>query len=707
GSPGEAEVTEESGETGFEGDGEGGEGEGGYGTKSRLKGGAPADPYGQVLDEALVRLDDLDRSHRASLSLLLGEMDRLPRAEAVWLKSVDRISSWKLDDDLEPRYRKAIAAFDGPEWWKKLARWYARREKAAELKGLGEEIVAGFRGSALFSRDPMLDDAVVALEGQPNPYVLFSDFLALRALQRFPSSPAVLERAEARLLSRSDFDARKAKRPADVKARAVVDDALMTLRRDAVLWADAPRRVRFLDDLMRKAALEAFLRRLEESPAKTPVENVLLLDGWARLSRFERAVPFAEALSEAYPGDPVRAVEAIALERSLSAFSPERAAAAERIAGRAAAAAADPSPFWTPIGEMWQDLERPAPAGVAFRKVLAASPRSPGTILETATAFWDYGRFGEALEVLSEGRTRLGQPALHAFEAGVLKEELRDRDGAISEYVSALAEEGEGSWRSRQRLGRLVGRPAIRDSWSPASPVSPPASPPTKSRSLRTFRSPSSTRPGRTTGTTGWTCRTTRSPAPPAPPAARRRAPRKARERSPSGRRSGRRLSRWPPGRRMPASSLRSAPGQARSPTSAGPEPTARRFSRASFSRGRPSSFRRKRRASRRKPPVRPGSWTAGAPTTRRRPGPVSFRGSTPSRTARRRFAPSPRTPASSRRRAGTPAGRSPTPPAASPGPSASSRTRSPTSSGPGATPRDSTPSRRRPRARPKGTASL
>ncbi|MBK8594866.1 MAG: hypothetical protein IPN83_04630 [Holophagales bacterium] len=463
GSPGEAEVTEESGETGFEGDGEGGEGEGGYGTKSRLKGGAPADPYGQVLDEALVRLDDLDRSHRASLSLLLGEMDRLPRAEAVWLKSVDRISSWKLDDDLEPRYRKAIAAFDGPEWWKKLARWYARREKAAELKGLGEEIVAGFRGSALFSRDPMLDDAVVALEGQPNPYVLFSDFLALRALQRFPSSPAVLERAEARLLSRSDFDARKAKRPADVKARAVVDDALMTLRRDAVLWADAPRRVRFLDDLMRKAALEAFLRRLEESPAKTPVENVLLLDGWARLSRFERAVPFAEALSEAYPGDPVRAVEAIALERSLSAFSPERAAAAERIAGRAAAAAADPSPFWTPIGEMWQDLERPAPAGVAFRKVLAASPRSPGTILETATAFWDYGRFGEALEVLSEGRTRLGQPALHAFEAGVLKEELRDRDGAISEYVSALAEEGEGSWRSRQRLGRLVGRPAIRD----------------------------------------------------------------------------------------------------------------------------------------------------------------------------------------------------------------------------------------------------
>ncbi len=449
---------EETGEEGTEGE-DGGE----SGTKSRLASGARVDEYDRVLNEAIVRLDDRDRSHRASLSLLLGEMDRLPGAESVWLKSVDRISSWKLDDDLEPRYRKAIAAFEGPEWWKKLARWYARRQRTADLKALGEEIVAGFRGSALFSRDPMLQDAVVALEEQPNPYVLFSDFLALRALQRFPSSPAVLDRAESRLLARSSFDALKAKRPQDVKDRAVVDDALLALRRDAVLWADAPRRGRFLDALVRKGTLEAFLRRLEETPAKTPVENLLLLDGWVRLSHFERAVPFAEALSEAYPGDPVRASEAISLERSLSAFSPQRAAAAEGIAARAAAAAADPSPFWTPIGEMWQDLERPDPAGDAFRKVLAASPRDPGTILETATAFWDYGRFGEALAVLSEGRARIGKATLHAFEAGVLKEELRDRDGAISEYVAALADEGDGGWRSRQRLGRLVGRVAIRD----------------------------------------------------------------------------------------------------------------------------------------------------------------------------------------------------------------------------------------------------
>ncbi len=430
--------------------------------KGRLAGAGTRDEYDRVLEEAIVRLEDRDRSHRTTVALLLGEMDRLPRAERVWLKAVDRLSGWQLDDELGPRYRKALAAFEGPEWWKKLARWTARRKMSAELAALGEEIVASFRGTELFARDPMMGEAVVPLEGQPNPFVTFSDFLALRALQRFPSSPEVLARAEARLLTRASYDELLAKRPKDAAKRAVVDAALLSLRRDAVLYADAARRARFLDALVREGRLEAFLRGLEEVPARTPVENVLLLDGWTRLSRFERAVPFAEALCETYPGDATRAAEAIALERSLSAFSPERAAAAERIAAAAAAAADDPSPFWTPVGEMWQDLERPGPAGDAFRRVLDASPRDPETILEVATAFWDYGRFAEAWQLLDEGRKRIGRPSLHAFEAGVLREELRDRDGALAEYVAALAEDGDGGWRARQRLARLSGRPAVR-----------------------------------------------------------------------------------------------------------------------------------------------------------------------------------------------------------------------------------------------------
>ena len=677
------------------------------GTKSRLASGARVDAYDRVLNEAIVRLDDRDRSHRASLSLLLGEMDRLPRAETVWLKSVDRISSWKLDDDLEPRYRKAIAAFEGPEWWKKLARWYARRQRTADLKALGEEIVASFRGSALFSRDPMLQDAVVALEEQPNPYVLFSDFLALRALQRFPSSPAVLERAESRLLARSSFDALKAKRPRDVKDRAVVDDALLALRRDAVLWADAPRRGRFLDALVRKGALEAFLRRLEETPAKTPVENLLLLDGWVRLSRFERAVPFAEALSEAYPGDPVRASEAISLERSLSAFSPERASAAEGIAARAAAAAADPSPFWTPIGEMWQDLERPGPGG---RRV----PESPRRLAPGSRDDPGDGDRLLGLRPLRRGSRRpFRRPGAHRQARAARLRGGSPQGGAARPRRRDLRVRRG----ARRRRGRRLAVPAAaREARGPGRDPRPPSLPDRPARPGKTRRRnrprlvPPARRPrrdrgerlGRLDGPAERSGRPRRASLPPRGDEPCRAAGDGRRRRSPLEEDARDGAAGDEPHVPLLGPHLVGLPRRA----PAGPAPTGPPGSRAPFSPARPSSSRRKRRASRRRRPAPPGSSSAGAPTTRRRPGSGSSRASTPSPTARRSSGRSRPTPGSWRRRAGTPEAPSATRRGASRGPSASSRTRSPTSSASGATPRASTPSKRRPNARPRVTGS-
>ncbi len=461
--------------------------DGGAGTSRGLEGArvAGAD-YAPALNEALARLEARDRSHRTSLTLLLGELDRLPRAEWLWVMAVDRIGAWDLDDSLEARYKHALATFEGPEWWRKLARWYVRHRRSAELKALGDEIVDTFRGSQIFSRDPGLD-ATVPVDGQPNPYVFFSDFLALRALQRFPASPEVLARAEERLLSRSQYDAKVArKRLKEVKDKGVVDDALLATRRNAVLFADAARRGRFVDGLVRDGTLEAFLLRLEQVTPRTPVEDQLLLDGWSRLSRFEKAAPFADALSEAYPGDVSAAATALTLHRSLSAFSLAETAAAEKVVRRAAAGTSDASALWTSLGEMWQDLDRPLPAGDAFRAVLAEAPRDPQRILDVASAFWDYGRPKEALEVLTDGRARLGRPRLDAFEAGVLHEDLKDRDGAIDEYVAALHGEADGEangeggepggsdFRAQRRLAQLLGRPAIQDLvLARVSPLSP------------------------------------------------------------------------------------------------------------------------------------------------------------------------------------------------------------------------------------------
>ncbi len=451
---------------------------------------ADADGYAAVLREAIARLDARDRSHRTSLDLLLAELDRLPDAEALWLFGTGRVEEWKLDDEMEGRYRAALKSFEGPEWWKSLARWYARREKRAELKALADDVASSFRGSELFRRDPGVS-ALVRVEGQPELFIRVADYLRLRALERFPASPAVLKEAESHLVSLSTYRGLTGAALVERKERGVVDDRLLENRRDAVLFQDDDRRARLISGLMRDGALERFLVTLEQKSGKTPVDHLFLLDGWSRLSRFEQAVPWADRLAESYPGDLRRATDAVTLHRSLSGLFPAEAENAARIARTALPALESPEGLLTQVGEMWQDLDRPELAGAAFRQVLGTRPRNSATILEVASTFWDYGRFEEASGVIAEGRRTLGLPHLHAFEAGVLKEETKDLPGALQEYLSSVggedavpaaeAEErcGTGDARASRRLARLAGHQGPRalllariDALRPGSPES-------------------------------------------------------------------------------------------------------------------------------------------------------------------------------------------------------------------------------------------
>src|SRR5262249_18362921 len=87
-----------------------------------------------------------DPSHRSSLDLILGELDRLPDAEELWLELTTRLEGWRLDDDMGPRYERALQRFSGPGWWDRAARWYARRSRTQDLRPLAGDGAARFCG---------------------------------------------------------------------------------------------------------------------------------------------------------------------------------------------------------------------------------------------------------------------------------------------------------------------------------------------------------------------------------------------------------------------------------------------------------------------------------------------------------------------------------------------------------------------------------
>jgi tetratricopeptide (TPR) repeat protein len=437
----------------------------------------PVERYHDVLEEALARLEQRDRSHRAALELILREMDRLPEAEALWSELATRLEGWSLDDDLGPRYEKALERFRGEDWWSRLARWYARRARHRDLERLAGDLAARFRGAAVFERSAGAPEVVLEIPAQPPVggrvrLVPWADWVRWKALERFPHSPVVFKEALEHLRTLESPDRDRSAEVTQVEGRkqnvhhVLVPGALVEERRAALLFVDPERREEYLAVAVRKGDLEKRLAEMEASPERTPVGDQLLFEGWSRLSRFERAAPAAERLAAAYPGDGPLARRVLSLLRSLAALHPAQAAPARALVERTAPALEDPNPLWTELGELEEERGRPEAALEAWRKLLEREPRSAARVEELATLLWDYGHMPDALAVVEDARKRLGRPRLLAFEAGVLREEVRDVEPAIGEYLNAALPDGEEcfcSWferdqRALRRLSQLLGR---------------------------------------------------------------------------------------------------------------------------------------------------------------------------------------------------------------------------------------------------------
>ncbi len=430
--------------------------------------------YKPLLDEAIGRLEERDKTHRSSIALILGEMDRLPGAEGLWLQLASRLDAWNLDDELAPRYEAALSRFDDPSWWNRLARILTRQKRQVELRSLAEKIAATFRGAAMFARS---SDKNVRLEIPEQPkvgvrtrLVPWGDWVVLKALERFPHSPVVLHAAEGRLISASAW-ARTSARTTDPKQPVVVEDSLLAERRWAIFAADAGVREQYFASLMKTNALEAKLQALDRAASRTPVDDLVLVEGYARLSLFEKAADAASRLSAAYPGDESVARQALQIHRSLAGLDLSHEAPAKAVVDRAVPALVDPNPFITELGELYEETGRPEIALNIWKGLLARDPRQEERIKEAATLLWDYGHIKEALDVIETGRKDLNRSRMLAFEAGVLREGVKDVDGAIREYLDAVRPDAdtdacycsgfENDQRSLRRLAQWMGRDRV------------------------------------------------------------------------------------------------------------------------------------------------------------------------------------------------------------------------------------------------------
>jgi cellulose synthase operon protein C len=403
--------------------------------------------YSQVLERYLGRLATTKRLPEA-LAVLRRQIDRNPDDPLLYERLADFLQQNNLAAQQEEVYRGAIARFPGTTFYDKLARYYLRLQRKQDFATLTRQVVDIFHGTSL--------EQYFAVVSQSGPQLYLQ--LNLYAHQRFPHELK---------FTRNLLAAYQSKATADPAAYDLL------LRQH---WFEATDlRDQFFDNLSRTGKLDTELAALaqlvpsESQQQRNPAATHELAEAQIWQSHFELAVPLFGGLVRSYPADTTLGEEAARIFRSLAYYDPSQIAQAVSIEKNLLAA--DPANLerLARIGDIYADSQSTALVVSAQAEISAASPYwrristihpgEPDGYLQSATIFWDYFQFDDALAQIAVARKQFHSPALYGYEAGAIDENKVASARAVAEYVGASLT-AEPSPNARARLVTLANRPA-------------------------------------------------------------------------------------------------------------------------------------------------------------------------------------------------------------------------------------------------------
>jgi hypothetical protein len=387
-----------------------------------------ATAYARVLDRYLGRLTATGQLPRA-LTVLRAQLDRNPNDPLLYERLATFLQQNNLSAQQEQIYRRALAKFQEPSYYDKLARLYLRERKREDFATLTRQVTDIFSGTDLDSFFANVKPS------QPiGPQLALE--LNLYAAKRFPHDL---------VFTHNLLNAYRAPATRDTAAYEAL------LRRQ--WWEGDDLRDQFLAYLSRTGKLQSELSQLEslnrQPSTPQPRTNPAALREQAAIdiftSHFEQAAPLLGAVVDLYPTDPDTGDQAVSLYRSLAYLDPTPASTLRAVSleKNLLAAVPDSPDRLATLGDLYaeatstggEDLVSAAPY---WRRIPQLHPGSTQGFLTSATIFWDYFQFPDALAELAAARTRFHSPALFGYEAGAIEENRHDLPAAVAEYTNAV-----------------------------------------------------------------------------------------------------------------------------------------------------------------------------------------------------------------------------------------------------------------------------
>jgi len=409
--------------------------------------------YATVLARYVASLNKENRSQDI-LALYAAEIKKYGDEQGLYEQMLQWLGQTNMAEEQLRVYQETLKKFPTTMWRDRLARWFLRQKRSQEFETFSRDLIAKLNDEEAESYLRKFVDSGANANASTFDANLYRALYVL-AHERFPHNLSFVKGLMRFYSEHKEWG----------QWRALVAEYYFESREI---------RDQFLSHLASRGELRAHFDRARAAGDQTASAVTTLLpyklfhaDAAVWLSNYEDAIAAYRELNQLYPNTPEFAERLISFTRSFGQH--DRGLLKE--SGDAAQALADAVPaaadYRTRAGEIQAELGDYTQARTEWEKLIALGRGAPETYYDTATIYWDYFQYDDALRTITELRRQTRDENRYAFQVGVIlegKHQLRD---ALTEYIKALADSDPDSERAtdisraRKRLVTLSKRRGV------------------------------------------------------------------------------------------------------------------------------------------------------------------------------------------------------------------------------------------------------
>ena len=391
--------------------------------------------YAEVLEKFV---NSLAREKKTAeiLALYSNEIAKHQNEEWLYEKRLTWLEQTNLTEEKLGFYKTSLARFQNDTWRDKLARFFVREERNAEFAALSEDLVGRLNDAEVQNYfTQMIDGRISSGEFQKQLYLK----LYLTAHERFPHNVTFVngllifyesnrQEAEWRKLSAEYY------------------------------FESSEIRKTFLDHLAEKGELRDYLQKARYD--ESAIYELFRADACARLSDYENAITAYRNLNRTYPNEAEFSERLIAFTRSFGQKNRASLIEAAEISKAQADFESGSAVYRTRSGEIFAELGLYEKSREEWEKLIGTAQGSREIYLDTATVYWDYYQYDDALRTIRKLREKVKDETLYAFESGAILESQHKKGEAVGEYVKSLGgnRDEEQKNKAKERLTTLFSK---------------------------------------------------------------------------------------------------------------------------------------------------------------------------------------------------------------------------------------------------------